>query len=69
MAEKYVLLDKLKGFAHTSTSFEEVKEKLSEITEHDHDVSNKEWEQIQQLKSDSLPFSTGAFELYMEEIT
>lgn len=63
MAEKFVLMDKSTNKSYVSDSFELIKEKLSEITELDLEVTNKEWEKVQLLTTKDLPFDVSLYEL------
>lgn len=45
-------------------TFEEVKAKLSEMTEKDMEITNSEWEKIQLLEPEHLPFKVGLFLMY-----
>lgn len=62
MAEKFVLVDMAKGTRHISDKFEDGKDKLSELTEHDLEITNKQWEKIQLLTPGDLPFKVGLYE-------
>jgi len=66
VGENFVLLDKAKGKAYVADTFEEIKNTLSELTEHDLEITNKEWEKIQLLTPGDLPFEVGIYRLCEE---
>ena len=62
---KYVLENKLLKY-RVEGSFEELKSNLSEMTEKDMEVTNKEWESVQMLVPEQLPFAVGLFRMWRE---
>lgn len=60
---KYVLENKLLKY-RVEGSFDELKSNLSEMTEKDTEVTNIEWEKVQLLEPEHLPFEVGLFLLY-----
>lgn len=56
MVKAYALLDKVERGVKAVGTFKAVKEKLTELTEYDSEITNKEWEKIQLLTPEDLPF-------------
>jgi len=64
---KYVLENKLLKY-RVEGSFDELKSNLSEMTEKDTEVTNKEWEKVQLLEPEHLPFEVGLFLMYEHKL-
>lgn len=56
MVKVFALLDKVDRGVKAVGTFKAVKEKLTELTEYDSEITNKEWEKIQLLTPEDLPF-------------
>lgn len=56
LVKVFALLDKVDRGVKAVGTFKAVKEKLTELTEYDSEITNKEWEKIQLLTPEDLPF-------------